>query len=1549
MRGRVSDQINDLGIAVIGMAGRFPGASSIQLFWENIRDGVESISHLSDDELRLAGITDEILARPDYVKAGSFLEGADLFDAAFFNYSPAEAEFMDPQQRVFLECAVEALEDAACDPHRYPGSIGVFAGAAISTYQMELVLSNIEGTRVPGPPRAMITLGTDKDYLATRVSYKLNLRGPSLTLQTACSTSLVAVHLACQSLLCGECDMALAGGVSIIHGPRRAGYIFLEGGIVSPDGRCRPFDADAKGTIFGDGVGIVVLRRLDDALKDHDRIYAVIRGAAVNNDGAAKIGFTAPSVDGQAAVISEALSMAEFDAGTIQYVEAHGTGTALGDPIEIEALQQAFRASSVAPSRCAIGSLKANVGHLNTAAGIAGLIKVVLALQNRYLPPSINFTRLNPQISFTESSFYVNPKGKEWLQNGTLRRAGVSSFGIGGTNAHVVLEEAPVQPVCTPSDAAHLLMVSAKTPTALATATANLIEALRRNPEQNIADVSFTLGTGRAFLPYRRAILCRSAHDAIEIYNTDIRDEMITAEVDGFQRPIVFAFSGQGSQYIGMGRSLYSNHSEFRRHFDDCVDIMRGRSDWNLRDIVFAESDPDGKLSKILNQTEVAQPAIFSISYATAKLWERWGIQPSAMIGHSIGEFAAACLADVFSLESAVLLVMERGRLMQSLPRGSMLAVCLAAEELSSYLSPALSVAAENGPALSVVSGPEEAISDLERELNARGIHGQRLLTSHAFHSSMMDPIIKPFANSVRAVGPKAPKKPYISNVTGTWIGSDEAKNPDFWARHLRAPVKFWAGLTTVMRTTRNIFVEVGPGRTLCGLIKQAVAEESGVVAVPSMRKLRDPSNEDKVIVRALADLWVAGADLDWHAILAGKGRRRVSLPTYPFERQRYWSKARATRKTTSMAEKSCFRLPCWIPCDKLGTGNQAATRAMYLVFADQTIGPPLIRELRRSGHDVVTVERGEDYQKDADDYFHLSPGCADHFEKLIAELERQGKWPTSVAYLWALSDPPDNLATMERCSLDAAIELCFFGPMYLGRAIGDVEAERPVNVAFVTSGARGVTGHDLARPTAAVIFGPCRSISKEYKNIFCSHIDLSATDVSLQNAAEISTDLIHELAAPPQHVAIAYRQGRRWIPTISPIEMKVGHPVAASFRHDGVYMITGGLGDLGLEIAMELFQRYRAKLILVGRSGLPDRDLWDGIVEGGQGGEQLMHRIRAVQSLEKKGAEVLVLDADIADLSKIELAVDVACLRFGSINGVIHAAGVVEHNAIFTKTPDEAFAVLAPKILGTLLLERALRDRTLDCFIVFSSIMSLEGGVGGVAYTAANAFLDAYVHFNGAPAVRRMIAINWDAWREIGMAARTKRSISLEDSQVEPLSTALTTKQGIDAFFEIAANPYRQVVVTNRDLRGLFDGPQAPPSDKRSESRAAPPSNVLSARRLHPRPALRQAYAAPTTEAEQVIAEVWQELLRIEAIGVDDDFFELGGHSLLILQMLPRLRSRFEIELSPREVWAAPTIAALALLVEDKLISELENMNIEGVDETRTVEDAWQTQSRQA
>jgi amino acid adenylation domain-containing protein len=1049
-------------IAVIGMAGRFPGARDLDQLWENLRQGKESIRFFSADELLAAGVRRELLAHPDYVRARGALDDFDRFDAVFFDIAPREAEALDPQHRLFLESAWEALESAGCDPGRMHGPVGVFAGVSANTYLLSQLLGSPEALAAADASQTM--LGSDKDFLATRVSYKLNLHGPSLTVQTACSTSLVAVHLACRALLGRECDLALAGGVSIAV-PQAAGYLYREGGIASPDGHCRAFDAQARGTVAGSGVGVVVLRRLADALAAGDPIRAVLRGSAINNDGAAKVGYTAPGVDGQAEVIAAAQQLAGIGPDDVTYIEAHGTGTPLGDPIEIAALAKVFGAATSRRGFCAIGSIKTNIGHLDAASGVAGLIKTVLALEHREIPPSLHFTAPNPRIDFAASPFFVNASLAAWPGAGAPRRAGVSSFGIGGTNAHVVLEEAPASAPSGPSRPLQLLPLSARTAAALEALSDRLAAHLAARPEVSFADLAHTLQLGRRAMSHRRVVVAADAAGAAR--SLARRDPSRVLTMVAGRRPVVFLFPGQGAQHPGMGRELYAAEPVFRGALDACLEVLAPRlPGCDLLGLLHPRPEETAAAAARLTETAFAQPLLFAVEVALARLWMSWGIEPAAMLGHSLGEYVAACLAGVFSLEDGLAVVAERARLMQELPRGAMLAVPLPEAAVRERLAARgdLALAAVNAPALCVVSGPEAAVAALAAELEQAGLAPRRLHTSHAFHSALMEPMIEPFGKVLARVRLSPPERPYLSNLTGTWIEAAQATDVGYWLRHLRQPVRFAAALQELAAEPDRVLLEVGPDRGLATLVRRQ--EGAKLAAVSSLGKAGEEGREEEGLLTALGRLWLAGVDVDWHGFAAHERRRRVPLPTYPFERQRYWlqppgrrnlapasaaaraagakepaSAVAAAESAAGGAEAMAAATPgvleataaasgsappagrqppedwFWAPVwhqsllPRLPAGAAAGTRLQrWLLFADDGgVMDGLASHLARAGHGVVVVEAagargaGDGFAALSAGSFRIDPGCPDHYVRLLSELAGSGQLPERVVHAFCL------------------------------------------------------------------------------------------------------------------------------------------------------------------------------------------------------------------------------------------------------------------------------------------------------------------------------------------------------------------------------------------------------------------------------------------------------------------------------------------------------------------------------------------------------------------
>ncbi len=889
-------------IAVIGMAGIFPGAPDLEAFWDNLCAGVESIERHSAEDLRRAGVPEEWIRHPRFVPAGTSLDGFDCFDAGFFGYSPREALWMDPQQRLFLEVCWHALEDAGYPSEADTGPIGVFAGSSPSRYRERLQVP-VDPSEVAA--RMEVMIGNESDYLATRVAYKLNLHGPALTVQTACSTSLTAVHLACQSLLTYQCNLALAGGASV-DPERRWGYFYQEGAILSPDGHCRAFDARANGTVVGQGVGAVVLKRLSEALADGDTVYAVIRGSAVNNDGSGKIGYTAPSVSGQVEVIALAQAVSGVSPETLSYIEAHGTGTRLGDPIEVAALTQAFRATTTKKNFCALGSVKTNIGHADAAAGIAGLIKTVLMLRHKKIPPSLHFQSPNPEIDFAGSPFFVPTRLLDWTPPaGGARRAGVSSLGIGGTNVHVILEEASERPPAPAPRPCEILLLSARTPDALDAAAQTLARHLRKHPGLCLADVAFTLAVGRRPFRCRRSLVAAGPREAAQALGSGAGRPQDLAPVEGGGPPrVVFMFTGQGAQYPGMGKDLYRGERLFRETVDDCCRIVDPLLGLDLKEVMMPAEAVSGGQEDRLNQTALAQPALFILEYALARLWMSWGVKPDAMVGHSIGEYVAACLAGVFDLETALSLVCARGRLMQEMAPGAMLAVQAGEDLMRQWGDDRLELAAVNAPDLCVVSGDLEAIQTLEARLQERGVGCKRLVTSHAFHSRLMEDAAQRFAREMAGIRLHSPKIPFLSNLTGSWIRDADATRIGYWAEHLRRTVRFSDCMTHLLEEPRSVLLEIGPGRTLATLARRHVRQSRMPVVLSSLRHPHENRSDGETVLTALGKLWEAGIEPDWKQFYRGQARRRVPLPGYPFERRR-----------------------CWPENDLVGTGSRVAAR----------------------------------------------------------------------------------------------------------------------------------------------------------------------------------------------------------------------------------------------------------------------------------------------------------------------------------------------------------------------------------------------------------------------------------------------------------------------------------------------------------------------------------------------------------------------------------------------------------------------------------------------
>ncbi|MBW4685861.1 MAG: SDR family NAD(P)-dependent oxidoreductase [Komarekiella atlantica HA4396-MV6] len=1537
---------NGSEIAIIGLAGRFPGAKNVDEFWHNLQNGIESISFFSDEELLEAGIDAELLSQPNYVKAYAVIEDAELFDANFFGFNPRDAEMTDPQHRIFLECAWEALEKAGYDSETYNGSIGVFAGSNLSGYLLNIYFNqNIRNS----VDERQIAIAGDKDYLATRTSYKLNLTGPSYTVQTACSTSLVAVHLACQSLLNGECDIALVGGVSM-SASRKAGYLYNEGGINSPDGHCRAFDAKARGTVCGEGVGIVVLKRLEDTLNDRDFIHAVIKGSAINNDGSNKVSYTAPRIEGQAKVIKTAQIIAELEPETITYIEAHGTGTSLGDPIEIAALTQAFQSSTKKQGFCAIGSLKTNIGHLDAAAGVAGLIKTVLALKYKQIPPSLHFEQPNPQIDFANSPFYVNNKLAEWKTDKHPRRAGVSSFGIGGTNAHVILEEAPI---CITKESIsrpwQLLVISAKTQTALESATTNLANYLAEHPDTNLADVAHTLQVGRRNFSHRRVLLCQDIPDAIKTLTAPNQQRVLSNFSEIHNHSIVFMFPGQGAQYVNMGRELYATESVFRQQVDECCELLKPHLKLDLRDIIYPSTVETTQ--EQLKQTSLTQVALFVIEYALAKLWMAWGVHPQAMIGHSIGEYVAACISGVFSLEEALTLVVIRGRLMQQVEPGSMLSVSLSAKEIQSMLGSELSLAASNAPSLCVVSGATHAVEVLQNRLTQQGVDCRRLHTSHAFHSQMMEPILEPFVRHLKEVDLKSPQIPFVSNVTGTWITSEQATSPNYWARHLRQPVLFNEGIAELQQP--RILLEVGPGRTLTTLAKRQLASQA--VVLTSLRHPQEQISDVAFLLNTLSRLWLSGLQINWAGFYAKEQRRHIPLPTYPFERQRYWIEANPEAALSEAWQKSLskkldiadwFYMPIWKQSTPLEffQGKELATEqnTCWLVFIDEYgVGGEVVKRLKQH-HDVVTVKIAEKFTKLNEYTYTINPQQSDDYDTLLQELRKESLIPNALAHFWSIT-PNDTLPCNElkEQTFEDCQNLGFWSLLYLTQALGRQNISNSLKLRVVTNNLYHVIGDEKLCPEKATILGPCKIISKEYPNINSCLIDVVIPTSNIAPTQKFIDYLITELTTQQTENIVAYRGYHRWIQTFEIVRLDESTPSKTKLKQRGVYLITGGLGGIGLVLAEYLAKTVQAKLILIGRKGLPERSQWKQWLETHDSQDRVSRNIQKMLVLEELGSEVEVKSADIANYEQMQVAVAEALEKFGQINGVIHAAGIAGGGIIQLKTQDIANSVLAPKVKGTLVLEKILNLQkiNLDFLVLCSSQSSILSEFGQVDYCAANAFLDVYAHARTSKSDQFTVAINWGTWQEVGMAVETVLPEQLKLQREEDIKKGILPQEGAEAFNRILLSSLPHVVVSPQDLQTVIEQNNSFNYLEQELALLSETSQTNLSKLSHPRPNLANAYIAPCNEIEQTLADIWQQFLGIEKVGIHDNFFELSGDSIITIQIVAKA-NQLGLKLTSQQMFLHQTIAELAtvacvtetnqtensLITEEKYLTSIQN-----------------------
>lgn len=1368
-----SEASND--IAIVGMSAHLPGAANPTAYWSNLRQGIESIRRLTETELLAAGESPERMRHRNYVPAAAVLDGFEQFDADFFGFSPKEAAIMDPQHRQFLEVAWEALENAGHPPENFPGSIAVYAGCGMGSYFYFNICSNPDLVANTGMFLLRHT-GNDKDFLSTRVSHIFDLKGPSVNIQTACSTSLVAVHYACQALLGGECDMALAGGVTI-ELPHARGYIFQEGEILSPDGHCHAFDHRAQGTVFGSGAGVVVLRRLADALRDGDHIWAVIKGTAVNNDGAAKAGYLAPSVDGQAKAIAEAQAVAGVSADTIDYVECHGTGTYLGDPIEVAALTQAFQETTSETGFCRIGSVKTNIGHLDTAAGAASLIKVALALKHRELPPSLGYERPNPSIDFEGGPFQVNHTLSPWVSHKGPRRAGVNSLGVGGTNAHAVVEEAPETAPSEPSDwPFQLLVVSGRSRAAVDANAKALAAHLRTHPELPLADVAYTLKQGRRAFEHRRVLVAETLEEAATLLEgTDTRRVFSHSHL-GDDPEVVFMFPGGGAQYAGMARELYATEPVFQDWMDRGLDVLQRQLDYDIRALWLPEPEQHAQAVDKLKRPSVQLPLIMIVEYALAQLWMSWGVKPAALVGHSMGENTAACLAGVMSFEDCIGLVLLRGQLFDTVPVGGMLSVPLPAAEVRALLGSELDMASVNAPELCVVSGPQHALDALEAELRAREVEPQRVPIDIAAHSRMLAPILARFEAYLRSIRLSAPSLPIFSNKDGNTLSAAQATDPLYWVAHLRNTVQFADCMAALMKVSGRVYLEVGPGKAL-GSLAQANGVPSGQV-INSLRHAEHAIADDVWFLGTLGRLWATGVKVDWEPIWGEARRHRVPLPTYAFQRKPYFIEPGEARHAAAEPVHLVRQddvgqwgfQPRWRPRQAdvdfdVEQDLASTTPQSWLVFMDEAgLTDSLAQRLRAAGHRVTLVRAGDVFARVSEHEYLLAPERGrEGYDELVRDLMATGHPPQQIVHAWLVTR--EERFRPGSSFFHRNIEQGFFSLLFLAQALAEENLPKPLHLTVLSTGAARVRGEALPYPEKATLMGPSRVAPRELPGLTCSVLDVSLPVLDKGWRAKPQPELLNaltervleELFSTAGNRVAALRGDKRFELGYAPLALPEAQPLA-QLPDAAVCFITGGLGGIGLTIAERLAREKGARLVLLARQPLPASDTWDAALRSASTPATQVQRILAVRRLQSLGAEVLVVAADVCNVKDMQAAAEQARQRFGRIHLVVHAAGVVDDGPLLTKTSGAVEEVFAPKVHGVQILHELFPDGSIDQMVLFSSTSTVTAPAGQVDYVAANEYLNAYAH-SRAGGRTRVQTIDWGIWNEVGMAANALAS----------------------------------------------------------------------------------------------------------------------------------------------------------------------------------------------
>ncbi len=1483
-----------LDIAIIGMTGRFPGAPDIEALLHNLKEGKSGISTFTDEELLEYGISKDLLENPNYVKAKGIIEDAEYFDSQFFEYTPSEAQVMDPQMRVLHECVWEVLETAGYVPQHYEGLVGIYVGGTPNPLWEALTF--FADDDVPLNPFTKSLLN-DKDLAVTRISYKLNLRGPSMSFFTSCSTSLVAIHTACQALLSGECDIAIAGGVCVSH-PQKAGYLYQEGMHLSPDGYCRSFEAGAKGLVISDAVGLVVLKRVEDAIADNDSIDALIIGSAINNDGNRKVGYTAPSVDGQEEVISLAQKLADITPEEVDFLETHGSATPLGDSIELEALRRIFPQKH--QPYCAIGTCKTKLGHTNSASGVVGLIKAVLGIQHKIIFPHINFQMPHPGLELENSPFYITKELKTIESGSKPLIAGVSSFGVGGTNAHIILKEAPRVELSEHGRDKNVITLSAKTETALKKQKTQLLDFLKENPLTDFNDLAYTLQLGRGEFAHRTAFVANNVEDIISLLDSDTARGVWNNLVE--EKPkCVFMFTGQGKQYINMGRELYNQQPFFKAEMDRCFSLLEHYTGTSYKRYLYP-SEHDETKKAMPSDTSIVQPLLFCFEYSLATFLMHMGILPHAMIGYSFGEIAAACLAEVLSLADAIKFVALRGELMKNTSVGAMISIPLPEKEATGILSGNISVAVDNGESC-IVSGPQEEIEELVSKLKSMRIVCIQINGEHMAHSSMLSSAAEALYSKIRNIEFKAPRIPFISCTKGDWIAPQEAASRQYWTQHMLKTIKFYDGIKKILEKDDYVFIEIGAGRDLSNIVQRCA--EKNIHTVDMTRAESSSISDNTLFLNRIGYLWSIGTDIKWNNLYLEGKRGRLHLPTYPFEKQSY--KYRKNIADIKSGEKNLtahstikqdnlndwFYIPSWrrMPLAKKERQERQKGMPWVLLAEKGSLTEAVYENLAQSSDAVIFVEAANEYEIINARHYRINISHPEHYHAFLERLRFLNTIPHHVINLLPLGT---HKGLLPESRYEEAQSKGLYSLLYLLKAFHKNNFSNEIKIMTVTDSMQNVLGNEKLKPEYATVLGTIKVINQEYVNISCISADIQTIDI-LNRQGGVSA-LLDEFNHDFGRHEVAYRGDYRWIKVYEPFELQPVASTESRIRKEGTYVITGGLGRVGYELASHLLRNYKAKIAIIARTALDEGS--SASFSGSKRGVKLAR----LKDLEELGS-VRVFTADVCDMHQMEQAIEQIEKEFGSINGLIHAAGITGKDtsrSMSEITIDDFLEQFKPKVYGTCVVDELFSSKKLDFCLLLSSLSPILGGLGYGGYAAGNSFLDAFVYQHNRNSSQPWICVNWETWISESDIAERMPALGNYNARL-----SMSRDEGIETFERILKwVDCNQIIVSSGPLEDRI---------QRWMNLEAFTSHTseTNAKDLHSqsRPRLLNPYVEPGNALERRLCELWQALLGIRAIGIEDNFFELGGDSLQLLNAIGALYKEFNLDISVTEFFNNPTI----------------------------------------